>query len=137
MNISRRFPKRLRLLRASEFERVFGARNSVGNSHFVLFGTANDVGFARLGITVSRRVGNAVARNRWKRLLREAFRLSQHELPSLDLVFVVRASEPPTLAQLMFTISESTRRLDRRGNAKGTGVNYRHRRLPPKDSPGN
>lgn len=107
----------MRLLRASEFERVFAARNSVGNSHFVLYGAANDVGFARLGITVSRRVGNAVARNRWKRLLREAFRLSQHELPSLDLVCVARAPEPPTLAQLMTKISESARRLDRRARS--------------------
>lgn len=111
------FPKRLRLLRASEFERVFAARNSVGNAHFVLYGAANDVGFARLGITVSRRVGNAVARNRWKRLLREAFRLSQHELPCLDLVCVARASEPPTLGHLIASISESAGRLDRRARS--------------------
>ncbi len=129
------FPKRLRLLRASEFERVFAAQNSVGNPHFVLYGAANDVGFARLGITVSRRVGNAVARNRWKRLLREAFRLSQHELPCLDLVCVVRAPEPPKLTQLTARISEVASRLAR--NATGTGVNYRRRRSTPQDAPGN
>lgn len=109
-----RFPKRLRLLRSSEFERVFAARNSVGNSHFVLYGVANDVGYPRLGITVSRRVGNAVARNRWKRLLREVFRLAQHELPNLDLVCVVRAPAPPNFAQLKSRIVESAGRLGRR-----------------------
>lgn len=132
-----RFPKRLRLLRASEFERVFATRNSVGNAHFVLYGAANEVGFARLGITVSRRVGNAVARNRWKRLLREAFRLSQHALPNLDFVCVVRAPTPPALAQLMAKISESASRLERRGKAKGTGVNYRRRHSSPKNPPSN
>lgn len=120
-----RFSKRLRLLRAGEFERVFAARNSLGNAHFVLYGAANDAGCARLGITVSRRVGNAVARNRWKRLLREAFRLSQHELPCLDLVCVVRAPEPPHLAQLMAKFSESAGRLERRARSTRRGTEQR------------
>lgn len=47
----------------------------------------------RLGIVASRRVGNAVARNRAKRLLREVFRLHRHELPDgLDLVAIAHAS---------------------------------------------
>src|SRR5204862_2454523 len=95
-----RFPKGRRLLRASEFEQVFAARNSSSNSWIALYGAANEFNRARIGFTVSRRVGIAVERNRWKRLLREAFRLSQHELAPLDLVCVVRASAPPALAEL-------------------------------------
>jgi ribonuclease P protein component len=109
-----RFPKRLRLLRASEFERVFAARNSVANSCFALYGAANDVGHPRLGITVSRKVGNAVVRNRWKRLLREAFRLSQHALPVVDLVCVARATQPPELSQLLAAIPDMANRIGRR-----------------------
>lgn len=95
-----RFPKRLRLLRASEFKRVFDARNSASDAWIVLYGAASETGHSRIGLTVSRRVGGAVQRNRWKRLLREAFRLLQTELPPLDLVCVVRGQSPPTLGQM-------------------------------------
>jgi ribonuclease P protein component len=95
------FPKRVRLLKASEFERVFDARNSASDQWIVLHGASNELGFPRLGLTVSRQRGGAVERNRWKRLLREAFRLSQHNLPPLDLVCVARAQAPPRLNQLV------------------------------------
>src|SRR6476660_3224228 len=95
-----RFPKRARLLRASEFERVFQARNSASDAWLVLYGAASELEHPRIGLTVSRRVGNAVVRNRWKRLLREAFRLSQNQLPPLDLVCVVRGQSPPPLGQM-------------------------------------
>lgn len=96
-----RFSKRLHLLKASDFERVFATRNSASNPWFSLNGAANDVGHPRLGLTVSRRVGNAVARNRWKRLVREAFRLTQDKLPAVDLVCIARATTPPELSQLL------------------------------------
>jgi ribonuclease P protein component len=95
-----RFPKQSRLLRPSEFERVFDARNSVSDAWIVLYGAASELAGPRLGLTVSRRVGGAVVRNRWKRLLREAFRLTQGDLPPLDLVCVVRGQSPPTLGQM-------------------------------------
>lgn len=119
-----RFPKRLHLLRASEFERVFASRNSAANPWFTLYGAANEVGHPRLGLTVSRRVGNAVARNRWKRLVREAFRLAQHRLPAVDLVCVARAQTPPALTQLNETIASMADRIDRRiQKAAGTTEN--------------
>jgi len=53
----------------------------------VLFGRANGVGHTRLGITVSRRIGGAVIRNRIKRLFREIFRRSLGEIPArLDII---------------------------------------------------
>jgi ribonuclease P protein component len=111
-----RFPKRLRLLRACDFERVFAARASAADARIAVYGAANDLGHPRLGLTVSRRVGGAAARNRWKRLLREAFRLTQHELPPLDLVCVARAASPPELRQLIDALPALATRIERRLN---------------------
>jgi ribonuclease P protein component len=108
-----RFPKRMRLLRASEFERVFAARSSAGDAWVVLYGAVNELGHPRLGLTVSRKVGGAVARNRWKRLLREAFRLKQHELPSLDLICIPRASSNPQLGPLLESLPALATRIQR------------------------
>jgi ribonuclease P protein component len=109
-----RFPKRMRLLRAAEFDRVFKARQSAARPWFILYGAANEVGAPRLGLTVSRKVGNAVERNRWKRLLREAFRLSQQKLPSLDFVVVARSPAPPSLDELRAALLEMASCIDTR-----------------------
>jgi ribonuclease P protein component len=104
----------MRLLRATDFERVFAARNSAANPGFTLYGAANEVGHPRIGITVSRRIGNAVERNRWKRRIRESFRLSQAKLPSLDFVCIARSPAPPSLESLMGGLMELARRIERR-----------------------
>jgi ribonuclease P protein component len=108
------FPKRVRLLRARDFERVFAARVSAADAWIVLYGGANDLGYPRLGLTVSRRIGGAAVRNRWKRLVREAFRLTQHKLPALDLVCVARAAAPPELRHLMEALPALAVRIERR-----------------------
>jgi ribonuclease P protein component len=114
-----RFPKQARLLRASEFERVFDARNSASDTWIVLYGAASKLGHARMGMTVSRRVGGAVVRNRWKRLLREAFRMTQVDLPPLDLVCVVRGQLPPTLGQMRESLIALTGRIQARMEERG------------------
>lgn len=90
-------PKSARLLRPSEFDRVFGHRSSAADGPIVLHGCpAAAAGPARLGLSVSRRVGNAVERNRWKRRLREAFRTVRGRLPAdQDFVVVVRPGRLP------------------------------------------
>jgi len=112
--VANEFSKRVRLLRASEFERVFAERTSVFDSSMALHGSANDLGHPRLGLVVSRRVGGAVQRNRWKRLLREAFRLTQGELPPLDLVCIPRAAWPPTLKELQASLCRLAVRIERK-----------------------
>lgn len=68
------FPNTLRLRNSREFERVFNAKIAVADELLIVFVLPNDLPFSRLGLSVSRKVGNAVVRNRWKRLIREAFR---------------------------------------------------------------
>jgi len=63
----------------------------VRSSSFTLLGVASPTGSSRIGITVSRKVGGAVVRNRVKRLFREIFRYNRSALaPPLDLVLIAR-----------------------------------------------
>lgn len=93
------FPKRLRLRRRREFIRVQRGGRRVGTPSFLVYARPNRGRTTRLGITVSRKVGNAVRRNRWKRLIREVFRRNAPSHPrGLDVVFVIRPDRPaPTL----------------------------------------
>ena len=85
------FPQSDRLKRPQEFRRVFdGGRKAVGR-FFVVFSRANSGSRARLGLAVSRKVGNAVCRNRIKRVVREHFRQSAAPGP-MDLVVVARTA---------------------------------------------
>src|SRR3972149_575170 len=93
------FSKRLRLLKPADFRRVMDARTSVTDGLVRVYGAESPLGHPRLGLTVSRKVGGAVARNRWKRSLREAFRLTQHELPALDLVCLPHRGTAPDLGK--------------------------------------
>jgi ribonuclease P protein component len=106
-----RFSKRARLLRGCEFDRVFAARASVADGSLVVYGAESGLDHPRLGLAVSRRYGPAVARNRWKRVLREVFRLTQHQLPALDLVCVPRANAAPDFARLLAAFPELVVRL--------------------------
>lgn len=81
------FPKSLHLLKQAEFDRVFASRAYAADDHLIVHGCANELPISRLGLSVSKKSGNAVARNYWKRSIREAFRRSRTELPiGIDLV---------------------------------------------------
>lgn len=94
-----RFTTRHRLHGAPAFAAVYDAKVKKNAGPLTAFARPNDLTHPRLGLSVSRRVGTAVARNRIKRYLREAFRLGQHDWPrGYDVVVVVRPHEPAGLA---------------------------------------
>jgi len=109
------FPRSLRIRHTVEFRRVYAGKMSVADGNLVLYGLKNDLGYSRLGLSVSRKVGGAVVRNRWKRLLREAFRLTRDRLPrGLDLVVIPRRGVEPKLGPLQVSLEQLSVRLRRK-----------------------
>ncbi len=106
------FPKSHRVRSRIDFSAVFesGIRQSKGPLTAVAVPTQQKT--ARLGLSVSRRVGTAPRRNRIKRLLRESFRLMQHDFPkAYDIVLIVRPHEPLILAEYQKLLSALTMKL--------------------------
>src|SRR5688572_16982040 len=96
------FPQTLRLKTPAAFKRVYDRKRSASDDRLIVYACENDLPHPRLGVSVSRKVGSAVVRNRYKRLFREAFRLTRAALPAgVDLVLIPRPRpEPPTLDEL-------------------------------------
>ena len=84
-------PRRNRLIRSADFRRIRDQGECWSNRYLVLCRSVNDLAFCRFGFVVSKRVGNAVTRNRIKRLLREVTRLHQDIIaPGWDIVIIAR-----------------------------------------------
>jgi len=91
------FPQSHRLKTPAEFDRCYKRKRSASDDVLILYACENELAHPRLGCSVSKKIGNAVARNRYKRLFREAFRLSQHDLPAAtDFILIPRPGREPT-----------------------------------------
>ena len=114
------FPKTHRLHGPAAFAAVYDARVREARGPLAVFALPNGLPHSRLGLSVSRKIGIAVRRNRIKRQLREAFRLMQHDLPrGYDLVLVVRPHPPLILADYQKLLSSLLLKLHRAWGAKG------------------
>lgn len=98
-----------------DFKRVYGRKRSVADDWLIIYGCENDLPYLRLGLSVSRKVGKAHHRNRIRRLYREAFRLTKHELPvGIDLILIPRKRDEPELKQLQESLRKLLPRLERK-----------------------
>ena len=75
------FPKSARLLNNGQFRTVLGRKVAASGRLLTLFVAENECGHPRLGVSIGRTAGTAVVRNRLKRLVREAYRLNQQQIP--------------------------------------------------------
>lgn len=114
------FPAKYRILRNADFRRAYGKRCSAADGELLVFGHENGLPHPRLGLSVSKRLGNAVVRNRWKRVLREAFRINRPKLPvGLDLVVVPRETGKAELDRAVRSLCRLAEKLARKiGSAR-------------------
>ena len=131
---SLRFSARQRLKKRDEFQRVFREGKIASDDVLVIHAIWADesdpcgpqdseasagqhvvTSVTRIGLSIPKKVGSAPVRNRWKRLIREAFRLSQHELPGgLHLVIRPRKGAVPELRRIRSSLNRLVHKLHRK-----------------------
>ncbi|MBE8167532.1 MAG: ribonuclease P protein component [Shewanella sp.] len=85
------FSRELRLLTPAQFKTVFSNPIKASSAEITLLAVQNQFDHPRVGLTVAKRfVKHAHDRNRIKRIIRDSFRLKQHDLPPVDIVVLVR-----------------------------------------------
>ena len=107
-----KFTREMRLTGTRQFRAVYEGGRRVFSGALVVWGLPNGLDRCRLGLSVPRHAGGAVARNRIKRRLRECFRRVQGELPAgYDLVVAVRRHEPLSLEEYREALRGAARRI--------------------------
>lgn len=110
-----RFPKSVRLVSPLDFDRVFHDGVVASDSVLVIHAARGKQTWTRIGLSVSKRVGNSPIRNRWKRLIREAFRRQKMELPlGIDMVVRPKCGTVPDYETVFASLLKLAMQLDRK-----------------------
>ena len=110
-----KFSSACRIRDPRDFARAYDSGFRAGDGYLLIFASLNGTDQTRVGLSVSRKHGGAVQRNRRKRLLREAARRCRPLLPpGLDLVLIPRQREDFTLGDFCRSLPDLARRLARR-----------------------
>lgn len=87
------FPGDLTIRKSSEFKEIFDKGNRLRTENYTLVFAPNSLGSPRLGLVVGKTCGNAVERNRIKRVLREVFRRNKSLFDSLDVLIIGKKND--------------------------------------------
>jgi ribonuclease P protein component len=86
------FSRELRLLTPDDFQPVFKNAVPAVSPHLTLLARKNNLDHPRIGMAIPKKhIKRAVGRNRIRRIVREQFRLQQHQLPAIDIVVIAKA----------------------------------------------
>jgi ribonuclease P protein component len=109
------FRPEMRIRKQEDFDRIYKARLYAADDLLIVNGGASGLLHPRLGLAISTKVGTAPLRNRWKRLIREAFRLSRTRLPpGIDIVVRPQKDAVPELEAISRSLSVLAWRIARR-----------------------
>lgn len=115
-----RFPKSVRLVSKLDFDRVFHDGVVASDSVLVIHAVRGKEPWTRIGLSVSKRVGNSPMRNRWKRLIRESFRRQKSQLPlNIDMVVRPKRGAIPDYRLIFESLLKLGLQLERKLKAKG------------------
>jgi ribonuclease P protein component len=107
-----RFSKSMRVVNQRDFDRAFKTGTVFSDGTLVVHACRNEIDRSRLGLSVSKRVGNSPIRNLWKRLIRESFRKQRLQLPTgWDIVVRPKRGAIPDHNAIEKSISKLGRRL--------------------------
>ena len=120
--VSETFSSSDRIRRQADFSRVYRDGVSAADSVLVVIACRNGLQYSRLGVVVSRRVGNAVVRNRWKRRMREVFRRHRDQIPTgWDLVVRPRRGAVLSTTAIQGSLPSLAARVSRKHQKRTAG----------------